>query len=931
MSEPSKPAGRQRGRRRDFRAVASAALAAADEVLAHWLPEGKRRGAEYVARNPRRSDARPGSFAVNVTKGAWSDFATKDKGGDLVSLVAYLEGCTQVEAADRLAAFLRLSDAPQAPATGERSRPTDGAPVLPVPSNAPHAPERHPRHGAPAQVWTYHDARGAELFRVLRFDTPEGKQVLPLALWRERGALRWRWKGLPTPRPLYGLDALAARAGAAVLVTEGEKDCDAARALLPELVAITSPNGAKAAEMADWAPVRGRRVLAWPDADEHGAGYARDVGRLALAAGATSAAVIRLEALAKARGATLPKGWGAADALAEGMTGEAVAAILADGANLDTLRPSAGQRAPGARRDEGLARAGFLRIGTGDSKGRRPGVYFMPVGRDRQTGEPIEGAPEWVCSPPEVEALTRDASGGEWGRLLVFPDRDGTEHRWAMPCAMLAKDGAELREQLLAQGLEITADPQRRRRLVEFIQAAEPGRFARCVTRAGWHGDAFVLPTLTIGAPEGECLVFQSATPDGAKVAEAGTLEEWRDTLAAPCAGSSRLVLALSAAFAAPCLTLAGLEGGGLHLRGPSSCGKSTALAVAASVYGPPEYRREWRATDNALESVAAMHGDALLPLDEIGQLDPRHAASVAYLLSNGQGKSRSRRDGSLRAPATWRLLFLSCGEVGLGDLIAEAGGKHRAGMEVRVVDLPADAGAGLGLFDCVPAGLAAGAFADQLKGAAASCYGTAFPAFLRALAADLERARGFLRGAMAALADELAGGDAAGQVRRVAQRFALIAAAGELATVHGLTGWPRGEAEAAARRCFADWLGARGGSGESEPREMVRAVQAFIGQHSEGRFTPMERAEDDRAPRTLARAGWRVESVEGLEHWVLAECWRREVCAGFDPVAVARELAARGMLKPEAEGRYTRRERVKGSGAVRVYRLLPGLLGEEP
>ncbi|MBK8286308.1 MAG: DUF927 domain-containing protein [Ahniella sp.] len=410
-----------------------------------------------------------------------------------------------------------------------------------------------------------------------------------------------------------------------------------------------------------------------------------------------------------------------------------------------------------------------------------------------------------------------------------------------------------------------------------------------------------------------------------------GNLDDWRASVAQQCSGNSRLVLALASAFAAPCLHLAGQEGGGLHLRGPSSCGKSTVLALAASVYGPPEYRREWRASDNGLEGVAALHCDALLPLDEIGQLDPRHAAGAAYLLSNGQGKSRSRRDGSLRAPATWRVLFVSCGEVGLGDLIAEAGGKLRAGMDVRLIDVPAEAGAGTGIFDRIPDGLTAGTFADGLKVSASRHYGTAFPAFLQCLVTDLERARRFLREGTDKLTRELCGNDSAGQVRRVASRFALIGCAGALATAYGITGWDQGEAERATRRCFSDWLNARGGNGEREPREMVKAVQLFIELHSEGRFSPAGRAGDDRAQNTKPRRVSLRGRIGTDRTLVLPNVWRTEVCKGFDPSAVARLLVERGLLIPGSSGEFQRSERVKGTGEkVRVYRLAAGILDAE-
>ena len=92
----------------DFGAINRAALAAFPAVLARILPGGKRVGAEIVALNPRRADRRLGSFKVNRFNGRWCDFATGDKGGDVVSLVAYPEGVSQGEAARRLARMLGL-------------------------------------------------------------------------------------------------------------------------------------------------------------------------------------------------------------------------------------------------------------------------------------------------------------------------------------------------------------------------------------------------------------------------------------------------------------------------------------------------------------------------------------------------------------------------------------------------------------------------------------------------------------------------------------------------------------------------------------------------------------------------------------------------------------------------------------------------------
>ena len=77
-------------------------------MLKRILPGGKRVGSEYVALNPRREDRRPGSFKINLRTGRWADFAVDAKGGDVVSLCAYLEGIKQSEAARRLARMLGL-------------------------------------------------------------------------------------------------------------------------------------------------------------------------------------------------------------------------------------------------------------------------------------------------------------------------------------------------------------------------------------------------------------------------------------------------------------------------------------------------------------------------------------------------------------------------------------------------------------------------------------------------------------------------------------------------------------------------------------------------------------------------------------------------------------------------------------------------------
>jgi len=147
------------------------------------------------------------------------------------------------------------------------------------------------RHGLRSGTWTYHDATGEAAGMILRWKTPEGKDIRPVS--RRADGSGWVIGGMPTPRPLYRLpDLLAAPVGSRVWVCEGEQAADAARLL--GLPATTSAHGSKSAKGTDWSPVAGREVVILPDHDEPGERYAEDVARLALAAGAKSVRVARL-------------------------------------------------------------------------------------------------------------------------------------------------------------------------------------------------------------------------------------------------------------------------------------------------------------------------------------------------------------------------------------------------------------------------------------------------------------------------------------------------------------------------------------------------------------------------------------------------------------------------------------------------------------
>jgi putative DNA primase/helicase len=569
------------------------------------------------------------------------------------------------------------------------------------------------------------------------------------------------------------------------------------------------------------------------------------------------------------------------------------------------------------------------------------GLYWDP-------GE--EKAPTWLSPYFDVLAHTRDVDGGQWGLLLSWRDLDHRVHEWAMPLAALGGGREEIWRALLAGGLRITPTPAGREKLAQYLSTVKVQGRALAVARIGWHlrsaaAAAFVLPDRTYGESAYERIRWQTENRSETPYRCAGGLDDWRHHIGGRCKGNSRLVFGLSAGFAAPLLQIAGQESGGLHFVGSSRSGKTTILHVAGSVWGGgggiSGYLRSWRSTANSLEAVAEAHCDTLLCLDELGQVNAREAGEVAYMLANGTGKSRARRDGSARRATQWRVLFLSSGEVSLTDKMAEAGMRPRAGHEVRLVDIPAAAGAGHGAFENLDGSATAGDFADELRSAATTlCYGTPIRHYLELLiqqyAADLNPLAERLSASRAHFLAEHLPGDASGQVRSVCGRFALVAEAGKLATEFGITGWPEREASWAAAVCFRAWLARRGTAGDQEIEAGIRQVRAFIEAHGSSRFEAAWETDaananslSDRSvvDRTVNRVGFRRKKGDIWQYLVMPEQWRSEVAKGYDAPALAHAMIERGFMEGDRAGKSSTPIAVPGHSKMRLYLLTPKLL----
>lgn len=805
---------------------------------------------------------------------------------------------------------------------GKAAKADAGDLVSPVPADAPPLPTTWPTLGAPLKAWAFRDAGGLVLRYTLRFpvaDPDKGEVGRPRSEWTEKtyraatlrridgGRLRWSWKAESGERPLYGLDRLAQRPGAPVLVVEGEKTADAAGAHLPGFVAVTWPSGTNSTQKADWSPLAGRDVIVWPDADAAGLKAAQAVVKLARAAGALTVAVADPPGF-------LPDKWDLADPWPEGFGLAQAEALIA------------------------AARAGAQPGGVEWPWGFRmdaDGLWYDQA--PPNGGKPI---PTWIAATFEVIGEARDPDGGGWAKVVRFHDRDGREKTIPVANGRLASGGAEVRAELADAGLTISPARGRTDKFAIALTQVKAARRLTLVSATGWCGDRFVLPGEVIGPAGGEPVIFMGE-PAALHYGRRGSLAAWRAGVAAKAEGNDLLAFALSLAFLGPLLRPLDIEGGGVHFRGSSSCGKTTLAYAAGSVWGgggPLGFGQTWRSTANALEMIAFGHNDGLAVFDELNLVAPEEAGTAAYSLASGQAKARSKADGSLRRRSEWRVAILSTGEIGLADHIrtSKKGDRPMAGQELRLLDLAADAGAHMGVWEALHGAEGPAALSDAIKAASGRDFGHAGPAFLEAFAVRRNEAMAMAKAGLAAFLRSVAQVGDTGQAQRAAVRFGAVAVAGEMAVAFGVLPWPPGMASDAARRLYARWAAGFGRDRSHEVSAVIRRVKAVI--ESEGAsFAPWDdedetfattepsRAGRDEQARGLKSWGWRVKSGPALEFRFNEAGWENAT-SGFGRDEAAKALHEAGFLEPGEPGRWKKKHKRKGVG-LRLYTIKGAIL----
>ena len=494
-----------------------------------------------------------------------------------------------------------------------------------------------------------------------------------------------------------------------------------------------------------------------------------------------------------------------------------------------------------------------------------------------------------VCA--HVEVVGRTYGAGKWGVLMEWKDRRGDLRRLSIPARLFQQQGTAWAEMLADEGLDIEAGQQTAfKRFILGLKDDCP--IIRNVDRVGWFNTCFVLPDETIGTGKEEVVLQVMGEGIRNLYQTGGTLEGWQE-MARLCAGNTRFEFALALGFAAPLLAFANMDGSIFNLEGGSSTGKTTALKIAASVWGSPSHHvRAWRVTDNGLESVCPLHNDNLLVLDELGQVGGRALSEVAYMFANGTGKTRAARNGGIRAAASWRGVLLSSGELGLTAKLNEDGLQARAGQEVRFIGVPMSREHLKELYGRTP-----GQLIHELSSLPFKHYGHAGRAFLHGVTGGLEALTSGLGAILDSYERAWCPENADAQVHRVARRFALVCAGGEMAK--NLEVLPEElNIRGAVKSCFDDWLTERGSAGAAEDAAILSDVRRFIEQHGASRFQDVDKPD----AVCINRVGFRREGEGGnVEFLILPESFKTEVIKGYAPKRATEVLRRAGWLRESA------------------------------
>ena len=366
--------------------------------------------------------------------------------------------------------------------------------------------------------------------------------------------------------------------------------------------------------------------------------------------------------------------------------------------------------------------------------------------------------------------LTVDATGkidGKESLFITFTNHNGINTKLTVSRGEIAEI-TKLMRILLDAGYEV--DLHHKNKLAKYLLQLKPQINITPVKQVGWHNNSYVLPHKTFGN-----INTQYYGKDHYRFLSSGTVEQWVEYVAKPCINHSGLELALYAAFSSILIKDMSFNGFGLHFYGDSTSGKTTALNVACSVFGSYErYAIKWNATRVGLENYAYNSNHCLMAVDELtSDIDPRVLGDI-YGIIDGVGRARANSNAELRDIKRNQTVMLSTGEKSYEDTAKAVGATIKAGQIVRFIQL-----SDLHWTDSQSHAL-------QLTESTSKYHGVAVSTFVDWLITNKPDIKALQKSAYETLINHN-NAKHTPQTGRVAQYFALMQVAGEIAKQAGL------------------------------------------------------------------------------------------------------------------------------------------------
>lgn len=504
-----------------------------------------------------------------------------------------------------------------------------------------------------------------------------------------------------------------------------------------------------------------------------------------------------------------------------------------------------------------------------------------------------------------------------------------------------------------------TDDPQKPcKRLIEAELACEPRKLKNdCIahgyvfddssenTSAYWKNISLELSSLTdnkillsyrpgfvgsnyldiggkvIGQAEGQYgpLLHPSVSFSSINNDQQGSLKEWQQHIAQYAHNSPLLMLSICLPFTGIICSLTSIENGGFHIYGRSSLGKSIMTYVAASVIGHYSNNEKWNVTETGMEELSERNNDSLLILDDaqtIADTAKQRASRLQkaiYVFANGKGKVKAKR--YQERTAEWRAFILSNGEKSLNQYAIEGGSEKLNGEKVRVIDIPAEIDQKYGILKSLPDGFqSTSEFVQHLELNCKSYYGSAKYHFLDNLIEDLNKDKAnvvdFIAKRITYFKKSIKVDLNNGIEVRIADKFALVYAAGCLATEYEVLPFERKDILNGIIKCY------RYSQGVPEHEQLYEEILNNLKQsdsvdllkHS-GKYTEKEIKSFD-----IIQCNVNDQSVLAVTKKCL-----QQICGEQDVKGFLRYLVDKGILLTQKDSRgklkYTRQIRYKLKG----------------